>query len=104
MPANAELARGLEGEDDAAGRRTGDEVDQRARRPARHDGREEPAQLAGGGRVGEDRELLDVGVAVAAALEQEVALAERARAAEQRLGPGGDREARAASSAGGWWS
>ena len=48
---------------------------------------EEPAQLAGRGRILEDLELLDVGVAVAAALEQEVALAERPRAAEQRLGP-----------------
>ena len=50
----------------------------------------EAAQLAGRGRIGQDRELLDIGVAVAAALEQEVALAERAGGAEQLLGPGGD--------------
>ena len=49
--------------------------------------REEPAQLARRGRILEDLELLDVGVAVAPALEQEVALAERPGAAEQRLGP-----------------
>ena len=56
-------------------------------------GREERAQLARRGRILEDRELLDVGVAVTAALEQEVAVAERAGAPEQRLGPGRDRVA-----------
>ena len=74
-----ELAGRLEGEDHAAGGRAGDEVDERrpvvpadARGP-------ELAQLAGGGRIREDRELLDVGVAVAPALELEVALAEARR-------------------------
>ena len=63
--------------------------------------REEAAQLARRGRILEDLELLDVGVAVATALEQEVALAERAGAAEQRLGPlSATACRRAASSAG----
>ena len=85
--ADAELARRLEGQDDPAGRRAGDQVDESARRRARgRASREEAAQLARRGRILEDLELLDVGVAVAAALEQEMALAERARAPEQRLG------------------
>ncbi len=50
-------------------------------------GREVAAQLARRDRILEDLELLDVGVAVAAALEQEVALAERPGTPEQRLGP-----------------
>ena len=93
---------GLEGEDDPAGRRTGDEVDER-RSPSRPRPccREEAAQLARRGRILEDLELLDVGVAVAPALEQEVALAEGARLAEQRLGPAArSRAAALASSAG----
>ena len=88
MLADAELAAGLEGEDDAAGRRAGDEVDERlAVAAARRAAAKNAAQLARRGRVLEDLELLDVGVAVAAALEQEVALAERPGRAEQRLGP-----------------
>jgi hypothetical protein len=55
--------------------------------------REVAAQLTRRGRVLEDLELLDVGVTVASALEQEMALTERAGAAEQRLGPQGDRVA-----------
>ncbi len=86
-----ELARRLEGEDHAAGRRAGDEVDQR-RAVVTADARgPELAQLARGGRVREHRELLDVGVAVAPALELEVALAEGAGAPEQRLGALRDR-------------
>ena len=60
---DAELAAGLEREDHAAGGRAGDEVD--ARRVVRCRGarRPEAAQLARRGRVREDRELLEVGVA-----------------------------------------
>ena len=77
---DAELPRRLEGEDDAAGRRPGDEVDQRLAVEPATVRREEPAQLARRGRVLEDLELLDVRVAVTPALEQEVALAEGAGA------------------------
>ena len=52
------------------------------------------AQLAGRRRIGKHRKLLDVGVAVAAALEQEVALAEGSGPAKERLGSGGHRGAR----------
>ena len=83
--AGAELAARLEREDHAAGRRSRDEVDvvapssPGARRPER-------AQLARRRRVLEDLELLEVGVGVAAALEGEVAVAQGAARAEQRLG------------------
>ena len=53
--------------------------------------REEAAQLARRRRILEDLELLDVGIAVAAGLEQKVALAKRARFTEEGLGPKGDR-------------
>ena len=79
---DAKLAGGLEGEDDPAGRGSGDEVDEEVSpSPSAAVGREEAAQLAGRGRILEDLELLDVRVAVATALEEEMALAERARAA-----------------------
>src|SRR4029079_15495220 len=52
---------------------------------------EEPAQLARGDRILEDLELFDVRVAVTAALEQEMAFAEGAGAAEQPLGAERDR-------------
>ena len=54
-------------------------------------GREEPAQLARRDRILEDLELLDVRVAMAAALEEEMAFTECAGAAEQGLGPESDR-------------
>ena len=60
MRSNAELAAGLEGEDDAAGRRPGDEVHERRAVASRRPGRPEAAQLAGRRRVLEDRELLEV--------------------------------------------
>ena len=91
---DAQLPGGLEGEDDAAGRRAGDQVDHRLTVAVADVRGEGPAQLARRRRIGEDRELLDIGVAVAAALEQEMALAERPGRAEQRFGPGGDRRAR----------
>ena len=79
IAADAELAGGLEGEDDPAGRRPGDEIDhRRAVRAA--DAAPPRSRTARSSRPGSEStcELLDVGVAVAAALEQEVALAERA--------------------------
>ena len=82
----AELAGGLEGEDDAAGRRAGDHVDHRLAVAAADAGGPQAAQLAGRSGVLEDLELLDVGVAVAAALEQEMALAEGAGLPEDALG------------------
>ena len=85
--ADAELPRRLEGQDDAAGRRTSNEVDQQVAVPAAPVVREEAAQLARRGRILQDLELLHVGVAVAPALEQEMTLTERTGAAEQRLGP-----------------
>ena len=73
----------------------GDEVDRAAaRRRPRCGAAQNAAQLARGGRVLEHEELLEVAVRVAAALEQEVALPQRAGAAEQRLRPSGDRRAR----------
>ena len=57
--------------------------------------RQEFAQLSGRGRVGQDGELLDVGIAMTSALELEVALAERTARAEQLLGPLRDRGTRA---------
>ena len=83
---HAELSCRLEREDDPAGRRSGDEVDHRFAVESAPVRREVAAQLARRRRILEDLELLDVRVAVAAALEQEVALAERAGASEQRLG------------------
>ena len=53
--------------------------------------REEATQLARRRRILEDLELLDIGIAVAAGLEQKVALAKRARSTEQGLGAKGDR-------------
>ena len=69
------------------------EVDQRLAVEPATVGGEEAAQLARRDRILEDLELLDVRVAVTAALEQEVALAEGAGAAEQGLGPERDRVA-----------
>src|SRR5262249_45588392 len=48
--------------------------------------RPEGTQLARGGRVRQDRELLDIGVPMPAALELEMPLAKRAGRAEQGLG------------------
>ena len=83
------LARRLERQDDAAGRRPGDEVDEG--RPVASPSvlGKEPAQLARRGRVLEDLELLEIGIPMAPALEQEVPLAERPGASEQRLRPEG---------------
>ena len=71
-----------------------DEVDERPAVPSPPVLGDEPAQLAGRGRILEDLELLDVGVAMAAALQLEVALAEGPGAPEDRFGPGGDRQPR----------
>ena len=88
--ADAELAGRLEGEDDAAGGRSGDEIDQQLTVSGAAVGGQERAQLARRRRILEDLELLDVGVAVASALEQEVPVAERSGLPEQRLGPDRD--------------
>ena len=85
-----QLAPGLEREDHAAGRRARDEVDVGRPVLAAVDPGPERAQLARRIGVLEDLELLEVGLAVAAALEHEVPLAERAAAAEQGLGALGD--------------
>ena len=87
---NAELAGRLEREDDAAGRRPGDQVDHGLAVAAPDAGGQQAAQLAGRGRILEHLELLDVRVAVAAALEQEMPLAEGAGVPEDALGPQGD--------------
>ena len=93
--ADAELPGRLEREDHAAGRWAGDEVHHRRAVRVAVAGRPEAAQLARGGRILQDEELLQVALGVLAALEQEVAFLERARTAEELLGPGGDRPAAA---------
>ena len=80
-PERPELPGGLERQDDASGRRPGDQVDRRPRGlgviasgtadvsdPERH-------ELGRRRRVGEHGELLDIGVAMAPALELEVPVA-----------------------------
>ena len=87
LTSSAKIARvpscrpGLEGEDHAAGRRAGDEVDRGLVGRAAVLAGPEAAQLAGRRGVGEHRELLEVGVGVAPALEEEVPVAEGAGAA-----------------------
>ena len=88
---NAELAGRLEREDDPAGRRAGHHVDHGLAVAASHAGGPQAAQLAGRGRILEHLELLDVGVAVAAALEQEMALSKGAGVPEDALRAQGDR-------------
>ncbi len=90
-----QLAAGLEGQDHArrsSGRRPG----RRRRRPpaSRCAAAQKPHSSLVAGGVLEDLELLEVGVRVAAALEQEMTVAEGAGAAEQLLGPVGDRRPR----------
>ena len=81
-----------------AGRRPGDDVDERLAVRSARGGGPEGAQLARHGRVLEEQELLQVALAVAARLEEEVALLQRAGAPEERLralgngGAGGDLE------------
>ena len=86
--ARAELAPRLEREDDAAGRRPGDQVHQATAGVLRDPHRDE---LTGRDRILEHLELLHVAVRVAATLELEMALAQRADAPEQLLGAGSDR-------------
>jgi len=75
---HAELPRGLEGEDDPTGRGTGHEIDHRRAIVIADTRRPIPAEFAGGRRVGEHGELLDVRVAVPPALQLEMALTEGA--------------------------
>ena len=88
---HAELAGRLEGQHDAAGRGAGDDVHRRRTVRVPMTRRPEGAQLARGGRILQDQELLQVALGVLAALEQEVAFLERAGLAEEILGPRGDR-------------
>src|SRR4051794_17459132 len=82
-----ELAAGLEREDPPAGRRARDEVDVSGAVVCAVRRRPVPAQLARRGGILEHLELLEVGARMTAALEDEVALAERAAGAEHGLGP-----------------
>ena len=86
-----QLSAGLEGQDDAAGGRTGDQSDGRRPIVAAMRSGPEAAQLARCDRVLEDLELLEIGARVATALELEVTVAQGARSAEQQLGALGDR-------------
>src|SRR6185369_13307070 len=72
--ADTKLPSSFVGEDDPAGRRPRDQVDQQLAIGRATVLGEEPAQLAGRGRILEDLELLDVRVTVTPALEQEVPL------------------------------
>ncbi len=73
--AHPQLARRLEGEDHPAGRRPGDEIDRRASVGVAPEGGQHAAQLGRDLGELEHLELLEVAVAVAAALQTEVAFA-----------------------------
>ena len=88
---HAQLARDLEGEEHAPGRRADHDVHGRAPVRVPDDVREIAADLDDRLGVLEHLELLEVAVAVATALEQEVAVPKRAGRAEQRLHARGDR-------------